>query len=65
MTPQSTTSRTWNWPRILKIVTGVVAFGVLMSIRTEADQMWVRAALAACAGGALAVALLSATRHKS
>jgi hypothetical protein len=55
----------WNWPQMIKIAAGAVAFGVLMSIRTETDEMWIRAALAACAGGALAVALWWAASRKN
>jgi hypothetical protein len=50
---------------MVKIAVGAVAFGVLMSIRHEAENMWTRAALAACAGLALGAAILLAFGRKN
>jgi len=48
--------------QIFKLVAGIVVFGVLMGIRTEFEQVWVRALVAACAGGILGWALLQARK---
>ena len=50
--------------QILKLVLGIVVFGVLMGVRPEFEQMWLRALVAACAGGVLAWALLQARKGK-
>ncbi len=41
----------------LKLVIGIVAFGLLMGARTELQSIWVRAVVAACAAGVLVWAL--------
>jgi hypothetical protein len=63
--PSTQTSPKWGWSQIVKIAVGAVVFGVLMSIRHEAENMWTRAALAACAGLALGAAVLSVVGRKN
>ena len=48
--------------QIIKLVVGIVVFGVLMGIRTEFEQVWMRALVAACAGGVLGWAVLQARK---
>lgn len=50
--------------QIIKLVVGIVIFGVLMGIRTEFEQVWMRALVAACAGGVLGWAVLQARKSK-
>lgn len=52
----------WRRPQIVKLATGVGVFGVLMGLRTDFEDLWVRALVAACAGAALGWALLQARR---
>lgn len=40
-----------SWSQLLKLIVGIVVFAVLMAIRTESEQVWLRALVAACAGG--------------
>ena len=51
--------------QILNLVTGVVACGILLGIRTEFEQVWLRALVAVCAGGALVWAFLQARNSKA
>lgn len=48
--------------QIIKLIVGIVFFGVLMDIRTEFEQVWLRALVAACAGGILGWAVLQARK---
>lgn len=43
----------------------VVAFGVLMGIRGEFEQLWVQTVLACCAGAFLGVALYAAQSYRA
>lgn len=60
-TRQQRLSRT----QVFKILAGAVVFGVLMEVRSELEQVWVRALVAACAAGVLSWALLQARKNKS
>jgi hypothetical protein len=51
--------------QIVGVVAGVLAFGILMEVRSELEQLWMRALVAACAGGALGWALLQVRKGKS
>jgi len=53
-----------NSGQIIKLVVGIVVFGVLMGIRPEFEQVWMRALVAACAGGVLGWAVLQARKSK-
>ena len=43
----------------------VGAFGVLMGIRSEFEQLWVRTIIASCAGALLGVALYAAQWYRA
>jgi hypothetical protein len=63
--PSTKTSPKWGWSQMVKIAVGAAMFGVLMSVRHEAENIWTRAALAACAGLALGAAVLWAFGRKN
>ena len=50
--------------QIIKLVVGIIVFGVLMGIRPEFEQVWMRALVAACAGGILGWAVLQARKSE-
>jgi hypothetical protein len=49
------------WPAVL----GVIVFAVLMGVRPEFSSIWVRAALAGCAGGALGWGIRATSLRRS
>jgi hypothetical protein len=51
--------------QIIKLIVGIIVFGVLMGIRTELQQVWMRAFVAACAGGVLGWVVLQAKKTKA
>ena len=50
--------------KIVKVVVGVALFCVLMWLRAESAQLWVRVALAALAGAVLGWTLLGVFRKQ-
>ena len=53
-----------NPSQILKLIIGIVIFGVLMGLRSEFEQTWVRMPVSGFAGGVLGWALLQAKASK-
>ncbi len=51
--------------QIFKLVLGIVVFGVLMGVRMELQQVWMRALVAGCAGAALGWAVIQARSSKA
>ena len=49
--------------KVIKLIIGIAVFAVLMGIRSEFDDRWVRALVAACAFGTLAWAIVQATKR--
>ncbi|TLU82113.1 MAG: hypothetical protein FDX30_11545 [Chlorobium sp.] len=49
--------------QIVKIILGILIFGILMGIRTEMHYAWLRIACAGCAGAALGFAIVSFRRR--
>lgn len=46
-----------NRGTLIIIAVNIIAYGVLMAIRSELEQPWAKMAIAACAGAFLGVAL--------
>ncbi len=51
--------------QIFKLVLGIVVFGVLMGVRMELQQVWLRALVAAGAGAVLGWAVIQARSSKA
>jgi hypothetical protein len=55
-------------PKSTKVIIGlcIIAYGMLMGLRSEFDQHWLKNVIAGCAGGFLgcALALLSSQKKK-
>jgi uncharacterized protein (DUF983 family) len=49
---------------ILALVIGIVVFGLLIALRAQFDQMWLRVVVVACAGAVLGWVLIQARRRK-
>jgi len=50
--------------QIAQLIAGIILFGVLMGLRTEVQSVWLRMLVAAGAGTALAIAMLSVRRRR-
>ena len=46
-------------PQILRLIIGVVCFGVLLGLRQEFSSLWGRAIVAGCAGAILVICVVS------
>jgi hypothetical protein len=49
--------------RIVIVILGIIAFGILMALREEAVGLWLRAGIAALAGACLVVSFAYAQRR--
>jgi hypothetical protein len=51
--------------QLIKLVIGIAVFSVLLAVRGEFEQIWMRALVAACAGVVLGWAILQARKRKA
>ena len=50
--------------QIARLIIGIVLFGVIMGLRDEFTSVWMRALVAACAGGVIGIFVLPLKKYR-
>jgi hypothetical protein len=50
--------------QIVRLIIGMVLFGVLMGLREDFQSVWMRMLIAGCAGGAIGIFILPLRKYR-
>ena len=50
--------------QIARLIIGIILFGVVMGLRDEFSSIWMRALVAACAGGVIGIFVLPLRKYR-